>query len=121
MGQRYTRNRQEESTTQVPDKLMLSRSSLSQPENPLTPTNVEHTSEHSHRRRKRHRISRRKTEVARIIITVALYVVFITGMIYIWMKIASWFSSSDSLLHSAVIRLSLLVSKAPGATGFCIE
>lgn len=56
---------------------------------------VEQWPEHRHLRRKRRRFSRRKTKkIVRITLIVAVHIIFITLLIYIWIKFA--YSSANT-------------------------
>lgn len=64
------------------------QANLPDPEIPGAP-GVEQWPEHRHLRRKRRRFSRRKTKkIVRITLIVAVHIIFITLLIYIWIKFA---------------------------------
>ncbi|MFZ0312893.1 MAG: hypothetical protein WAL85_09320 [Candidatus Korobacteraceae bacterium] len=89
---------------------MASQSDLPSSDVPAVPGAVEPWPRHSHHpRRKRRRFSRRKTKkVVRITLIVALHVILIGVLIYIWTKIAYASARTPPSKDSGVVMVCLM-------------
>src|ERR1039458_7315712 len=68
---------------------MASQTDLPNPDVPAAEGAVDQWPQHRHQRRKRRRFSRRKTKkIVRITLIVAVHVILIGVLIYIWIRIA---------------------------------
>jgi hypothetical protein len=97
---------------------MASQSDLPSSDIPAVQGAVDQWPQHRHQRRKRRRFSRRKTKkVVRITLIVALHVILIAVLIYIWTRIAYSSTRLRSPNDGSVVAVSCLAPANPARNG----